>query len=201
MDASQIKPEELEARLSQIHEESFGWALSCCGWNEADAADVLQSTYRKVVSGQARFGRRSSFRTWLFGVIRQTAREHHRRARSHRERERGLKREIVGRGEAVEHPDDPSERSETRRILVEAMDHLPARQKEVLNLVFYQDLRIREAAEVMEVSLGSARVHYECSGPIGRAEPSRSYPQKSKKAERQQLSEGLGPARRSEPSE
>jgi RNA polymerase sigma-70 factor (ECF subfamily) len=161
MDASEITSEELEATLARLHQDSFGWALSCCGWNEADAADVLQSAYLKIVSGKARFGAKSAFRTWLFGVIRQTAREHHRRAASHLERARRLKQEISATGEGVQRPDDTLEQAETSQVLLEAMRELPPRQREVLHLVFYQNLTIREAAEVMAVSLGSARVHYD----------------------------------------
>jgi len=161
MGSAELPPAELEARLARLHEDSFGWALSCCAWNEADAEDVLQTTYVKVISGRARFGGRSAFRTWLFGVIRQTAREHGRRARSHGERAERLARDPVAVGPDAPRPDEEHERSERSRRLLAALDELPERQREVLHLVFYQDLTIREAAEVMEVSLGSARVHYE----------------------------------------
>ena len=121
MISSELTPEELEVQLEQLHEDSFGWALSCCGWNEADAEDVLQTTYLKVVSRRARFGGRSAFKTWLFGVIRQTAREHLRGARSHRERAERLEQEIASEDRVVAQPDDRVERSETSRVLLDAM--------------------------------------------------------------------------------
>jgi RNA polymerase sigma-70 factor (ECF subfamily) len=165
MSIAELTREELEALLERHHQASYGWALSCSGWNDADAEDVLQTTYMKVISGRARFGGRSAFRTWLFGVIRQTAREHARRDRSHRVRAERLSLEVAGEAQAAAVDPDSAqigvEHAERGRILLEALAQLPDRQREVLHLVFYQDLTIREAAVVMEVSIGSARVHYE----------------------------------------
>ncbi|MGE0158515.1 MAG: RNA polymerase sigma factor [Gemmatimonadales bacterium] len=159
---AELTREELEALLERHHASSFGWAMSCSGWNDADAEDVLQTTYMKVISGRARFGGRSAFRTWLFGVIRQTAREHARSDRSHAKRAEMLALEVAASGGvSTEDPDAGLARADRRRELLDALAQLPDRQREVLHLVFYHDLSIREAAEVMEVSLGSARVHYE----------------------------------------
>jgi RNA polymerase sigma-70 factor (ECF subfamily) len=136
--------------------------MSCAGWNDADAEDVLQTTYLKVISGRARFGGRSSFRTWLFGVIRQTAREHARSDRSQAKRAELLELEVAATaGGSADDGEARVEAEDRNRILRAALSQLADRQREVLHLVFYQDLTIREAAEVMEVSLGSARVHYE----------------------------------------
>jgi RNA polymerase sigma-70 factor (ECF subfamily) len=160
MEPTELDLDELEARLADLHEASFGWACSCCGWNESDAADVLQDAYVKVISGRARFDGRSSFRTWLFGVIRLTALEGHRRARSRRDGRDRLAEQAAAADAAVSRPEDPAVRSEEARILREALDLLPARQQEVLHLVFYEDMTVRMASEVMGISVGSARVHY-----------------------------------------
>jgi len=159
MSAPESNPGELESRLAKLHEASFGWALSCCGWNEADAEDALQTTYVKVISGTAHFRGQSEFKTWLFGVIRHTAHEQRRRDRSQRERAERL---VAGgvETEVTVTPADHVELSERSRRLLAALDGLPAKQREVLHLVFYEDLTIREAAAVMEVSIGTARVHY-----------------------------------------
>ncbi len=161
MSQSPISSEELEARLASLHEASFGWACSCCSWNETEAEDVLQTAYAKVISGRARYEGRSGFRTWLFGVIRFTALERRRRVRLHRDKTDGLAGDPVAMGEAPVAPDAAVEASERARRLREALAELSDRQAEVLNLVFYQGLTVREAAEVMEVSVGSARVHYD----------------------------------------
>lgn len=145
--------------LERLHEQSFGWALSCCGWDHHMAEDVLQTTYVKVLSGAAQYRSESSFRTWLFSVIRLTALEHARRARSRVEGMRRWGRE-VSRPAAAE-PDDRVVRDELTARLRAALSELPGRQREVLHLVFYQGLTIAEAATVMGISLGTARTHYE----------------------------------------
>jgi RNA polymerase sigma-70 factor (ECF subfamily) len=161
MTSSETPLDELEGELEELHQDSFAWALSCCGWNYADAEDVLQTTYLKVISGQARYGRRSTFRTWLFGVIRRTAQEHHRRVRVHRAGMERLGREPSGPTARDVDPAQAAERRETATALREALAGLPPRQREVLHLVFYEGLSVREASEVMDVSVGSARVHYD----------------------------------------
>lgn len=154
-----MDPTELEAELERLHSDSFGWALACCGWNDSEAEDVLQTAYLRVVSGKARFGGRSAFKTWLFGVIRRTAQESQRRERKHSKRVV----QLVDSDLQVDPEDVESklEKAEWKRKLLAALEGVSERQREVLHLVFYQDLSIAGAAEVMGVSLGSARTHYE----------------------------------------
>ena len=148
---------QLEEQLSQNHQASFGWALNCCQGDDADAADVLQDAYLKVLEGRARFEGRSTFRTFLFGVIRRTAQERRRRQRVRRAFTWAL-------GEEPQSAADPSHavlRSERTRRLAAALGRLSPRQREVLHLVFYEDMTIAEAASVLGTSLGTARTHYE----------------------------------------
>jgi RNA polymerase sigma factor (sigma-70 family) len=152
-----MSPKELEAWLERLHNESFGWALSCSGGDAARAEDVLQSAYVRVISGRAVYGERSSFRTWLFGVIRRVASEENRRVRTQHKRTLWLDDPSVQAvADERARPDD----YESARALHSALAQLPERQREVLHLVFYQDMSISEAAEVMEISVGSARTHY-----------------------------------------
>src|SRR5438105_13518368 len=64
---------ELRSRLEGCQRESYGWALCCCSRDAAEAENVLQAAYLKVLEGKARFDGRAAFKTWLFAVIRRTA--------------------------------------------------------------------------------------------------------------------------------
>jgi RNA polymerase sigma factor (sigma-70 family) len=153
-----MSPHELETQLERLHNESFGWALSCCGSDRARAEDVLQSAYVRVISGRAVYGERSLFRTWLFGVIRRVAMEENRRTRTERARTVVLEHPAA---QSVADENARPDAFESVRALQTALARLPDRQREVLHLVFYQDMSIAEAAVVMEISVGSARTHYE----------------------------------------
>ena len=151
---------QLRANLERHHNESFGWALVCCAHNRSEAESVLQVVYLKVLEGKARFDGNSSFRTWLFAVIRRTAADERRR---HWLRGFGLSK-YFARSEATTASNPPDEdiyRSQVQQLFRRALAELPARQREILQLVFYHDLSLAEAAEVMGISLGSARTHYD----------------------------------------
>src|SRR5260370_17438319 len=62
----------LRNALEAQHLESYGWALSCCRRRRDEAENVLQLAYLKVLSGKAVFDGRSSFKTCLFALIRNT---------------------------------------------------------------------------------------------------------------------------------
>jgi RNA polymerase sigma-70 factor (ECF subfamily) len=159
-EATLMETEKLREQLEQHHASSFGWAMGCCRRDPAEAEDVLHNVYVKVLEGKARFNGDSSFKTWLFAVIRKTA--------SDQRRQHFLRSMIVTRAtehivssSRNEHPDESAYRGEMQTIFQRALGRLSSRQREALQLVFYHELKIEEAAAVMGVSLGSARTHYE----------------------------------------
>jgi RNA polymerase sigma factor (sigma-70 family) len=150
---------ELRIALETLHSESYGWALSCCARSPVDPEAVVQTVYLKVLLGSARYDGKASFKTWLFSVIRRTAADEQRRQIL---RHLLLKRHQVSSPlAAVERPDEAFYRTELQRLVREVLAQLPRRQREVLQLVFYHDMSLAEAAQVMDISLGSARKHYD----------------------------------------
>src|SRR5713101_6333598 len=71
---------ELKNELEKLHSASFGWALSCCRRDYAEAEEVLQTVYLKIFEGKARYRGEASLKTWLFAVIRKTAATEYRRS-------------------------------------------------------------------------------------------------------------------------
>lgn len=151
---------ELERELEALHAESWGWALACCARDRELAEEALQSAYLRVLSGRARFDGHSSVRTWVFGVIRVTAMEEARRRRSWTARNKGPE-SVMDATDPSPEADAVAESAERRAELIAALATISPRQREVLQLVFYHDMTIEEAAKVMKVSLGAARTHYD----------------------------------------
>jgi RNA polymerase sigma factor (sigma-70 family) len=154
--ADPMTPQDLAQELERLHPASFSWALSCCRRDREEAAEVLQACYLKLLEGRARFDGRSSFKTFLFGVIRRTAAEQRRRRAFH-----GLWLARWGRaaheGESGSAEPEPGDRL---RRLDAALALLPRRQREVIELRLQHEMTIEAAADALGISIGSVRVHY-----------------------------------------
>lgn len=156
-----MKLEGIEGDLERMHEANFGWALACCRWDRQEAEDVLQTSYLKAIEGRARFNGHSSVRTWFFGVVKHTASERRRR-RLVRTLALGrwLERNPQTRPAPVPSPELLTSETQAHERLRYLLGHLSARQRELLHLVFYQELTLEEAADVLHISVGAARRHY-----------------------------------------
>src|SRR6266850_7364237 len=157
----QMDISELQAELEKLHGASFGWALSCCRRDWAEAEEVLQTVYLKILEGKAVYRGECQLKTWLFAVIRKTAITEHRKRLLRVMKSIAVAHPTPEGNSFVAEPAAAFERSEVQKQFQIALERLPARQQEALHLVFYEDLSLREAADVMGVSIGSVRQHYE----------------------------------------
>ena len=160
-----MNPDELSSQLAALHTEAFGWALHCCRGNAGLAEEVLQNAYVKCLQGRLRHDGVGNLKAWWLAVIRFTAHEEWRgRTRSERRLAAWLRSWLGNGDESADERPQPSrqmELSEEAACVRALLARLPARQGEVLHLVFYEQLPVAEAAGVMGVSIGSARQHYE----------------------------------------
>ena len=114
---------------------------------------MLQETYVRVLEGKARFDGRSTFKTFLFSVIRRTAAQSRRR--------RFFWELALSRARSRPDASEPAERSDRRLLVGGALGKLARRQRQILELVFGHGMTLEEAARALGVSVGSARVHYD----------------------------------------
>ncbi len=123
--------------------------------NHDDAADLLQKTFIKAFSGLSGFERRSSFKTWLYQIAINLAKN------TYRDR---AKVQHVSIEDVVIAKDprtlDALIRKEHHHLLLQAVGSLPEKQRMTLTLRVQNGLKFEEIATVMECSLGTAKANY-----------------------------------------
>ena len=145
-----LRRRRLLRQLRSLHTDALNWALICCNYDSELAEDVLQTVYLKVLEDKASFAGRSLLRTWLLGVVRNTASEARRQARP------------LLISLPVEAPVAATDNLSVRENdpLASAMRELSAMQRQVIFLVFHRGTTLEEAASILGIQLGSVRTHY-----------------------------------------
>lgn len=144
--------------LKKYHEECFRWATYCCSGNRTVSHDVMQNVYLKVLEGKATYRENSdaSFRTWIFSVIKFTCLDYFRSENKYL-----LNSELPVSGYNVQQDENEPDENERGKLLKDMLKKLSPKQNEVMRLVFYHNLTIEEASEIMGVTVGTSRTHYE----------------------------------------
>lgn len=136
--------------------------------SRAVAEEAVQDTWLGVVRGMQGFEGRSSFKTWLFQILVNRA-----RSALSREQPTASSENISsvdparfdsqgGWAEPLEHwVEDSENRLDAARwspVLKEALDDLPARQRQVVILRDIEGLSSQEACSVLAISTGNQRL-------------------------------------------
>lgn len=129
--------------LLERHRESLMLFLFGFVHSEEDAEELMMDTYAVVASGTATFSGKSSFKTWLFGIGRNQARTLLRKRKGF----------FVSLDDVQIADHETPELSildgEQNGHLYEALDNLPTVYKQVLYLLYFEEMTNDEICGIM----------------------------------------------------
>lgn len=160
----------VEAHSRRVFELYYPWVrrfFARFGYRPQDSEDLAQETFRRVFAQIGSFRNDGSFKPWLFAVASNLHRNESRRR--HREKrdapEVSLDAPADEGGPLLEPPAPEASparvayEKEQREALARAVGELPPQMKQVLALRIDQDLKYREIAAVLQISIETVKAH------------------------------------------
>jgi len=155
-----------EELVHRYEKELYGYLRHYLGDAEM-AEDVFQQTFLQIHLKCDQFEEGRKVRPWLYTVATNQAIDYQRRNRRHKiiSLDRRLQNDIEGEmGTLVElldgeeaGPSDEAEAAEQYGQLRVAIDELPEQTKQVVMLVYFKGLKYREAAEILDIPVGTVK--------------------------------------------
>jgi RNA polymerase sigma-70 factor (ECF subfamily) len=131
--------------------------------------DVMQEIRLAAFASADSFSRRSSFRTWLYGIALNKCRDYY--------RGRGKDAAIVSLESAgsVQAAGDAHAASDLHQTVLQALGELTQSQREVLELYYYGELTLPQIATILSRNLNTVkyqfyRAHAELADRLGKEE-------------------------------
>ncbi len=137
----------LTALIDRYAANVHAYLLRHCG-NREDADDLLQETWVRVARSARSFDTARRFRSWIYGIATNLARDLFRRRMT---RERAL------RDLSTHPPEEPGADSVDRGELRERIAELPENMRAVLLLRYYEGMSEAEMAEALEIPRGTVK--------------------------------------------
>ena len=148
----------------------FAYALT---GSREDGDDLVQAACERALGNASKFREGTRMDSWLFRIVQNLWHDDRRRARTRGQQIDPEQAGLSDRGVSARHPEDRMMLEHVRKVVAE----LPSEQRAVLALVAIDGMSYRQAAEVMDVPVGTvmsrlsrARAHLAAliDGPAGR---------------------------------
>ena len=160
----------VESNSLRIFERYYPWTcrfFARFGYTPQDSEDLAQETFSHVFERIGSFRRESSFKSWFFAVASNVHRNQYRRR--HQEK-RGRPEVSIDTSADPDRspldlpslattPDRAAYDKERREALAQAMARLPPQMRQVLSLRVDQELKYREIATVLQISIETVKAH------------------------------------------
>jgi RNA polymerase sigma-70 factor (ECF subfamily) len=147
----------LSMLITDLQPQVYRWALVFTA-DPDEADDITQDAFVLMYRRLRQFSGEASFEGWMYRITRRVASQ---RGRTQRRRAR-LAGSSKARPEAEAYHTDPGarvDRERLRELVLEGVERLPPKQREVFDLVDLQGLTPSEAAELTGSNPATVRVH------------------------------------------
>ena len=142
--------------LVNTFKESLYWQIRRMVLNHDDADDILQNTFIKAWNGISTFRGESKLSTWLYRIATNETLNF-----LERQRQPALSLDDEESYVATTLQSDTYfDGDETQRQLQEAISQLPAKQRQVFMLKYYDDMKYEDMSQVLSTSVGALKASY-----------------------------------------
>lgn len=163
---SQADSRAFEVLIQRYEAPLFNYLFRYLGNREA-AEDVFQASFLQVYSKSDQFDPSKKFKPWLYTVATNQAIDHQRR--NHRKTTISLDASYGGEDDestgslqeilesAEQDPTFSMDSAEQAQLVREAVDGLPDILKETVNLVYFEEMKYKDAADILGIPVGTVK--------------------------------------------
>ena len=143
--------------LMQQYQESIYWHIRRMVITHEDADDVVQNTFIKVYKNIGSFKAESKLYTWIYRIATNESitflnKRNRKRTESIDNDDVSLENQLTA--------DEFFDGDEAQLILQQAIIKLPAKQKAVFNMRYFEEKSYKDISSIMETSVGALKASY-----------------------------------------
>uniref|UniRef100_UPI003743318B RNA polymerase sigma factor n=1 Tax=Salegentibacter salinarum TaxID=447422 RepID=UPI003743318B len=143
--------------LLSLYKERLYWHIRNMVKDHEDAHDVLQNTFIKIFRNIHNFKGESKLFSWMYRIATNESISFlNKRAKRNHITSEDLQQQLISNLES----DVYFEGDKIQLKLQKAIASLPAKQQQVFNMKYFQELKYREMSEILETSEGALKASY-----------------------------------------